>query len=451
MKKKFLVLLIFVGTLISACAAVMSVSGLTEIFKGATYTIIGMGAVLELAKVIISVYTHMFWRKAKKLLISYLTFALVILMSITSLGIYGYLSKAYLTSTDTSFSSTKMEALSLSVETSKSRIKTLMEQISAVNGVPKEEKTNWHYSRVRWLSKEIETITKELESINEQYISEKLKMSAIEAEVGPLKYLAYIIYGNSEKESIDRAVQLFIILIVLVFDPLAILMILSGVHGLEIIENAEPQPQIIQRKEVIKESQPEPEIVQPEPEPQPEPQPQIAEETKEELKPELTSQPKIIKKRPIGSDFLAGGSLVIHKDATTLHKEGLVYKQQDQSFEEYEETNITKEPSEEAPVSLEDEKQIENTIVIPSQEEISQNIIEESPEKTIEKPEVNQENPIAIPEVKVPHEKSIMTRNIPLKEGEEVIEETDEYLKIRKTIADPPSTMTFYRYKKKAT
>lgn len=217
--------------LISACAAIMSVAGLTTIFKGSPLVVTLMGSILEFAKVLISIYTHLYWDKAKKLLIAYLSFALVILMFITSLGIYGYLSKAYLTSTDTGIGASRIESLQVSLEIEKGKIKMITDQIGSINSVPKEEKTGWHFARVRQLSREMDTVSKRMDEINMQYSEEKTKVSIIEAEVGPLKYLAGFIYGTADRESIDKSVQIFILMIVLVFDPLAILLIIAGISA----------------------------------------------------------------------------------------------------------------------------------------------------------------------------------------------------------------------------
>jgi hypothetical protein len=238
-KKIYLFFLLIVGIGISVIAGFFSISGLTTIFKGSELSVLLMGTFLEIAKVNVSVYIHLFWKDIRKALLSYLIIALLILMSITSLGIYGYLSKSFFTSTDTSSISTKVESMNISLEIEKSKVKTARDEIDYLNNIPREDKKSWHVYRVQKLSKDIDEYSKKIDSINEKYITEKVKLNSLESEVGPLKYLAMIIYQDKSQDAIAKSVQIFIIFIVCVFDPLAILTILSAISGFEIIREQE--------------------------------------------------------------------------------------------------------------------------------------------------------------------------------------------------------------------
>lgn len=238
-KKIFLFFLLTVGIGISVIAGFFSISGLTTIFKGSELSVLLMGTFLEIAKVNVSIYLHLFWKDIRTALFAYLLGALLILMAITSLGIYGYLSKSFFTSTDTSSMYTKVESMNINLELEKSKIKTARDEIEYLNSMPREDKKNWHIYRIQKLSKDIEGYTTKLDSINEKYITEKVKLNSLESEVGPLKYLAMIIYNDKSQDSIAKSVQIFIIFIVLVFDPLAILVILSSINGFEIIKEKE--------------------------------------------------------------------------------------------------------------------------------------------------------------------------------------------------------------------
>ena len=160
-------------------------------------------------------------------------------MMITSLGIYGYLSKSFFASTDTSSISTKVESMNISLEIEKSKVKTARDEIDYLNNIPREEKKNWHIYRVQKLSKDIDGYSKKIDEVNEKYITEKVKLNSLESEVGPLKYLAMIIYQDKSQDAIAKSVQIFIIFIVCVFDPLAILTILSAIGGFEILKEKE--------------------------------------------------------------------------------------------------------------------------------------------------------------------------------------------------------------------
>ena len=238
-KKIYLFFLLIVGIGISVIAGFFSISGLTAIFKGSEFSVLLMGTFLEIAKVNVSIYLHLFWKDIRKLLLSYLLIALIILMMITSLGIYGYLSKSFFASTDTSSISTKVESMNISLEIEKSKVKTARDEIDYLNNIPREEKKNWHIYRVQKLSRDIDGYSKKIDEVNEKYITEKVKLNSLESEVGPLKYLAMIIYQDKSQDAIAKSVQIFIIFIVCVFDPLAILTILSAIGGFEILKEKE--------------------------------------------------------------------------------------------------------------------------------------------------------------------------------------------------------------------
>ena len=250
-KKIYLFFLLIVGIGISVIAGFFSISGLTTIFKGSEFSVLLMGTFLEIAKVNVSVYIHFFWKDVSKALLSYLVIALFILMCITSLGIYGYLSKSFFSSTDTSSISTKVESMNISLEIEKSKVKTARDEIDYLNNIPREEKKNWHIYRVQKLSKDIDEYSKKIDTVNEKYITEKVKLNSLESEVGPLKYLAMILYQDKSQDAIAKSVQIFIIFIVCVFDPLAILTILSAINGFEIVKKKEQENIIIGNKEEI--------------------------------------------------------------------------------------------------------------------------------------------------------------------------------------------------------
>lgn len=246
-KKLYLLLFLLAGVFLSCVAAVYSVSGLVSIFRGATFAVMLMGITLEGIKVLISIYIHLYYKTVNKFLLSYLSIALIILMFITSLGIYGYLSKAFASSTDISGTNVKIISLQTSIDIEQNKIKTTMDQISSINAIPREEKQSWHFYRIKSLSGEIEKHSEKIDKLNTELGVEKQKIGVIESEVGPLKYLSRIIYGKEDKDSISSSVQLFIMIIVVVFDPLAVLSIISALYGFEqlkekkeILENVSP-------------------------------------------------------------------------------------------------------------------------------------------------------------------------------------------------------------------
>lgn len=235
-KKAYLSLFLISGIFLSCVAAIYSITGLISIFKGAPLAIMLMGITLESIKVLISIYIHLYYKIINKFLLFYLFIALVVLMFITSLGVYGYLSKAFSNSTDTNGISNKIEILNLKIETERSKIKNAQDEINSLNDLPKEDKKPWHFYRKQTLGKNIESYSNNIEKINEQYIQEKAKINVIENEVGPLKYLSRLIYGSEDKNSVTSSIQILIILIVVVFDPLAILSIIASISGFKYLK-----------------------------------------------------------------------------------------------------------------------------------------------------------------------------------------------------------------------
>lgn len=239
MQKTFLVLLFLTGVVISVLAGVFSVTGLTSVFRGAELPVLLMGSALELAKVCVSVYLHSYHRSLNVLLKSYLVFALLVLMSVTSLGVYGFLSKSFYTSTNTSSIQNKVSSYVTKLEVEREKLKSTRDEVSSLLQLPPEEKKPWHTYRVRELSKKVDEYTTKIDKLNDEYVEQKTKLNVLEAEVGPLKYLAYLLYASNDSEAIGRSVQVLIVLLVVVFDPLAILLVLSSIKGFELLKEKE--------------------------------------------------------------------------------------------------------------------------------------------------------------------------------------------------------------------
>jgi len=202
--------------MLSGIAAYYSVVGLAAIFTGAFWPIVFMGSVLELSKLVTASWLYRNWKTCPLLLKTYLTSAVLILMLITSMGIFGFLSKAHIDST--------MDASSNMVE-----IKTLNQQESMT-----KERLNYLLARAKdpstasnRLDKQIQDTQKELAEINKKKLPLLKESNKLVAEVGPIKYVGDMIYGNDEN-AIDKAVRLVIMLIMVVFDPLAVLLLISA-------------------------------------------------------------------------------------------------------------------------------------------------------------------------------------------------------------------------------
>jgi hypothetical protein len=233
---------------IAAIAAWYSIVGLMAIFAGATFAIAVMGGVLEVGKLVTAAWLHANWREAPWLMKSYLTLAVLVLMVITSLGIFGFLSKAHLEHSISSGGNNELQIENLqrkirveqrSIEVSE----TVLSQLDAT------VQTLIDYDRIRGKDGAVETRKAQAEernaenqSISDAYDSiERLQSSLsplqrerleLEVEVGPLKYIAELVYGEEEAANyFDEAVRGVIILIIVCFDPLAVVLLLAASMG----------------------------------------------------------------------------------------------------------------------------------------------------------------------------------------------------------------------------
>jgi len=215
------------------------------IFAASPIPIAIMGGALEFSKLIAASWAYKNWKVAPKFLKYYFTVAVMILMFITSLGIFGYLSKAHndqsLISGDVS---AKIEMIDEKIKVEKDNIdvnrKTLKQMDEAVDQVmvrSTNEKGAEKAASLRKaqqiergrLLKEIETYNKRISTLNEERAPIAAEIRKVEAEVGPIKYIAALIYGDSIDSSLlDKSVRFVIILLVLVFDPMAVLLVIAG-------------------------------------------------------------------------------------------------------------------------------------------------------------------------------------------------------------------------------
>jgi len=231
--------------LLSAVAAWYSVAGLVAIFSAAAIPVIIMGGSLELGKIVATVWLHNNWKRAGIVFKLYLVPAIAFLMILTSMGIFGYLSKAHsdqsLVSGDVqgkiAIYDEKIKTARENIEANRKQLKQMDEAVDQVMARSQDEKgaekavsirRNQSRDRVS-LAKEIETNQKLIATLNDESAPIRAEVRKVEAEVGPIKYIAALIYGdNPDANLLERAVRWMIIMIVLVFDPLALTLILAS-------------------------------------------------------------------------------------------------------------------------------------------------------------------------------------------------------------------------------
>ena len=225
---------------ISAVAAFYSIVGLMAIFSASALSIAVMGIVLEIGKLITASWLYQNWKRVPFLLKSYLTIAVVILMFITSMGIFGYLSKAHIDQgSGTSELYVKVERLDNRIASERKVIKRAETQLSALDsalekyvelgavskGLQKREDQEQERNTLTNIINNAQTKIDKLLDEKSEY---KLQINSFEVEVGPLKYISALIYGDKALDFIDSAVRGVILILVFVFDPLAVLLIIAA-------------------------------------------------------------------------------------------------------------------------------------------------------------------------------------------------------------------------------
>ena len=244
---------------LSGVAAYYSVIGLAAIFPGSFWPIIIMGTVLEASKLVTVSWLYRNWKVVHIGMKSYLTVATVILMLITSMGIFGYLSKAHLEhSSDTAPMASKVQLIDEKIKVVKENldanrkvIKQMDEMVDQTMGRSNDEKgiansvvirRNQQKERSR-IQTENETYQKTISQLTEERFPLQIELQKAESDFGPIKYVAELIYGSGDKDIIDKAVRLVIMLIMVVFDPLAILLLIAA--------NMSMQPQPRQQPDLV--------------------------------------------------------------------------------------------------------------------------------------------------------------------------------------------------------
>jgi hypothetical protein len=205
-----------------------------------------MGTTLEVAKLVCASWLKANWERAPRFMKYYMSSAVVVLMIITSMGIFGFLSKAHndqnLVSGDVQSKiavyDEKIKTAKENIDANRKALKQMDEAVDQVMGRSQDEKgadkavalrRGQAKERTRLLS-EITAEQKTIAKLSEERAPIAAEVRKVEAEVGPLKYIAKFIYGEQGEDvnMLEKAVTWVIILIVIVFDPLAVIMLLAA-------------------------------------------------------------------------------------------------------------------------------------------------------------------------------------------------------------------------------
>jgi len=229
----FAILLLLTALAISVVAAYFSIVGLTLIFSAAPIPIAVMGSVLELGKLVTASFLYRWWNKLNVMMRVYFFASVIILSVITSLGIFGYLSKSYISDSASIFASeTQLKSKQELLAVEKTRLDNLLLQQSQRADPNRRVERQIDESQTR-----IYELTTEIGKI-------KGEKNALSTEIGPIRYIAELIYDDGQLDTIDKAVRLIILALMFVFDPLAILLVVAANMQIKSLRFTKPKQKI---------------------------------------------------------------------------------------------------------------------------------------------------------------------------------------------------------------
>ena len=227
------------GLLISGVSAYFSIYGLAKIFTDTMLAGVVVFGVLELGKLVSASWLFRNWKIAPGFLKTFMAMAVVIMMAITSLGIFGYLSKAYTDKTAPvaihQLDQAGIES-ELGIERDRAaRAKASLDRVNAEFAKKLERDKNaqslaglrQQQTLVSGIETEIKAANSAVVALEKKRAGKIAESSEVSSDLGPLTFIARTIFDDT-KESVDRAVRYMIGLLVIVFDPLAIALLLAA-------------------------------------------------------------------------------------------------------------------------------------------------------------------------------------------------------------------------------
>ena len=233
--------------LVAGVAAYFSVIGLATIFAGSFWPVVIMAGALEIGKIVTAGFLHIRWSDINNWFKVYLSSAVVVLMLITSLGIFGFLAKANIEQTlqgdrfslELSIIDKRLEAK----EKELGRYEERLANLDYIIDTARPQDRNYIDRRQRderaEIATDIDNVVAEIVVLNEDKLPLQREQLVQEGEIGPIKYVAEMIYGEDvAKDKLDNAARILIFFIIFAFDPLAILLLVASL-GL-IVRDREP-------------------------------------------------------------------------------------------------------------------------------------------------------------------------------------------------------------------
>ena len=266
--KNFTTLIGVSALLVAGSAAFFSVFGLSKLFAGAQLSVIIMAGSLEFSKLVAASFLYQYWYSASKLLKTYLSIGVVVLVLITSAGIFGYLSNAYQgatinfekQSTALLYKEDRLDQL----EEDKIYLKEELE--AAVAELPENYRTAKRQLREEYQPK-INQINTDMMELKGEIGDLKVELVETGVDVGPAIYLARA-FGTD----VDTVVKFFIFILIFVFDPMALAMVLAwntavGRRSFEVYKEGDKVEKIFkeykEKEVVVEKPKPKPKVEEP--------------------------------------------------------------------------------------------------------------------------------------------------------------------------------------------
>ncbi len=234
---------------LSATAAYYSIVGLATIFSSSFWPVVVMAGILEISKLVVTSWLYHKWHQATNLIKIYLTSAVVVLMLITSLGIFGFLSKAHveqsLINTEATLRIEQIDSQIGSIREIMQRYQTQLDQLDrsiniqldsnrAAQALTARQRQQAERDQIR---QRLDAEQQKLQELTQQRTTLRQRVSVLESEVGPIRYVAEFFVGSGTVD-LEKAVRWMIVILVLVFDPLAVLMLIAA--NMSMTREAEP-------------------------------------------------------------------------------------------------------------------------------------------------------------------------------------------------------------------
>ena len=213
---------------------------MTAIFAAEKLAIAVMAVTLEIGKLICASWTFTNWKSCPVIMRSYFILAVVVLMLITSLGIFGFLSRAHITqSSPTALISERIERIDLKIDQRQTQIKRYQGRLDTLDQALQRyielgaiskglAKIGAMDNETSLLKTKVEGLENEIDGLSDEKYGLKTELNLAEVEVGPIRYVASMLYDDVSESQLEEAVRWIIILLIFVFDPLAVVLVIAA-------------------------------------------------------------------------------------------------------------------------------------------------------------------------------------------------------------------------------